>query len=102
MDHVKDVAEVISILTQYGYNSSSTELAAIHALNNVSGHRGMERMRAVEDALVDLVSARAVFDVSEAMRICIFAINTIDSAARYGVYLSVQDAVALATGTDSA
>lgn len=102
MDHVKDVAEVISILTQYGYNSSSTELAAIHALNNVSMLRGMERMRAVEDALVDLVSARAVFDVSEAMRICLFALNTIDNAAKIGVELSVQDAVCLVTGGDNA
>lgn len=102
MGCVREVAETINILAGCGYHDSATEYAAIHALNVSDIDRGMARMHVIEDAFIDLIAAKAVFDVSEAIRICIFAINTIDSAARFGVYLSVQDAVALATGDENA
>lgn len=94
MDYAKGVANVINVLTQHGHNSSATEYAALHALN-VSGARRnrKSRMRAMENALVDLTDVGAVFDVSEAMRICMVAFNAIDNAAEAGVELSVNDAI---------
>lgn len=94
MDSVKDVAELINVMTDYGYRDLAKEHAAIYAMNSVCDlKRGTERMRFVEDALVDLIVSRAVFNASGAMKICLLAFNAIDNAAETGVELSVQDAI---------
>lgn len=93
MDHVQQVAESVSLMYSYGYHSSANEYAAIHMLNNASMYRGRKRKRIIEDSLVDLVAAKAVFDVSSTYSICLDALKAIDNAAKDGVELSVQDAL---------
>lgn len=93
MNGVMDVAKLISLMSSYGYSDIANEYAAIHALNSSSTYKGDGRRRAVEDALAELVAAKAVFDVSGAYRICLDALKVIDSAAGVGVELSMQDAL---------
>ena len=101
MEHVKDIAEYINILAGFGYRTSANESAAMHALNNASLHRGQMRELIVEEALTELVAAKAVFDVSGAYRVCLDVIDTVDDVARYGVELSLKAAFDIVTGTDS-
>ena len=101
MDNVQKVAELVRLMSSYGYRHIANEYAAAHALRSASTYKGEEQKIALGHALAELVAAKAVFDVSSTYRMCLAAQESIDIAARSGIRLDVQDAIELTTEDDN-
>lgn len=102
MSGTKEMARIVNVLIETGYESSAIELAAKHALITAKWNESMEPHGVAKDALAGLFVNGAVFSFNDAYRICLDALKAIDDAAKTGVELSPSDAVDLVTEDENA
>lgn len=102
MSGAKEMARIINVLIETGYESSAIELAAKDALISAKWRESMDPHEAAKDALTKLFVNGAVFSFAAAYGICIDALKAIENAAKSGVELEPSDAVDLVTENENA